>query len=265
VNVTVIIPALNEEASIGRVVGELREAIEAAGHRCEVIVGDNGSSDATAERARQAGARVAAAPRRGYGSACLAAMALLDPTCEAVLFTDGDGADDPIDAGPLLAPLARDEADLVIGSRALGERLGMAEEGSLTGPQRFGNRLATTLLRWIYGVHFSDLGPFRAIRKDALDAIAMDDPDFGWTVQMQARAARLRLRVRDVAVHYRRRREGTSKVSGNLKGSVMAGSIILRTVATEAARRPEGRVSLRPAPGRSRLSAPASAPDPKRG
>jgi glycosyltransferase involved in cell wall biosynthesis len=262
VNVTVIIPALNEEASIGRVVTELRAAMDAAGHRCEVIVGDNGSTDATAARAEAAGARVAHASRRGYGTACLAAMAVMGADCDAVLFADGDGADDPVDVGPLLAPLARDEADLVIGSRSLGERLGMAEAGSLTAPQRFGNQLATTLLRWIYGVHFTDLGPFRAIRKDALDALAMDDPDFGWTVQMQARAARLKLRVRDVAVHYRRRREGVSKVSGNLKGSVMAGSIILRTLATET-RRPASE-RLKGAPARSRLSAGASAPGPKR-
>ncbi len=237
-----VIPALDEEASIGRVVRELREALEGSevlpGHtlRCTVVLGDNGSRDRTAELARAAGAVVVHAPRRGYGSACLAALSGLPAGIDAVLFADGDGADHPGDALSLLRPLARGEADLVIGSRALGERLGLVEPGALTPPQRFGNALATTLLRATFGTHFSDLGPYRAITLAALRSLEMDDQDFGWTVQMQARAAARRLRVLDVPVRYRRRRAGRSKVSGDLRGSALAGTVILRTLLLEAVR-----------------------------
>lgn len=244
-HVAVVIPALDEEASIGRVVRELRAALEGralAGRclRCTVLVGDNGSRDRTAEVAREAGAVVVHAPRRGYGSACLAAIAGLPADVDVVLFADGDGADHPDDALHLLLPLARDGVDLAIGSRALGERLGLVEEGALTAPQRFGNALATTLLRLWFGTHFSDLGPYRAITASALRRLAMNDPDFGWTVQMQARAAAQRLRVVDVPVRYRRRRAGRSKVSGDLKGSALAGAIILRTLFLEAMRARRG-------------------------
>lgn len=245
-HVAVIIPALDEEASIGRVVRELLaaldgRALEGETLRVTVLVGDNGSRDRTAEVAREAGAVVVPAPRRGYGSACLAALAKLPADAELVLFADGDGADDPEDALKLLAPLARGEADLVIGSRALGERLGLVEPGALTRPQRFGNALASTLLRALFGVACTDLGPYRAITVRALATLAMDDPDFGWTVQMQARAAARGLRVHEVPVRYRRRRAGRSKVSGDIRGSVMAGTIILRTLYLEAAKSRRGR------------------------
>lgn len=229
----VVIPALDEEASIGTVVDELSRALRDGGYDPLVLVGDNGSKDKTAEVARAAGAVVVDAPRRGYGSACLAALSALPPDVEVVLFADGDGADDPADACAVLAPIRAGRADLVVGSRALGEQLGLVEPGALSVPQRFGNRLATLLLRLLYGVGFTDLGPYRAVRRSSLDALAMDDPDFGWTVQMQARAAKRRLRTAEVPVRYRRRRTGTSKVSGDLKGSILAGTIILRTIARE--------------------------------
>lgn len=239
--VCVVIPALDEEASIGAVVEGFLHALEGLelggqGLQCSVLVADNGSSDATAARAAAAGATVVSAPRRGYGSACLAALAALSPDVDVVLFADGDGADDPSDAAALLLPLVLGEADLVIGSRVLGERLHLVEPGALTRPQIFGNQLATTLLRWVFGMHFSDLGPCRAISRLALERLHMDDRDFGWTVQMQARAARLRLRTREVPVHYRRRRSGHSKVSGDVRGALLAGGIILRTLAVESVR-----------------------------
>lgn len=237
--VAVIIPALDEEGSIGSVVRELSRGLLGIGHEPHVIVGDNGSTDATAAVAESEGATVAHAPRRGYGSACLAAMEVLSDE-EIVIFADGDGADDPNDLEALLAPIIYDGADMVIGSRALGERLGIVEQGALTAPQRFGNGLATWLLRLGYGAVFTDLGPFRAITRSALEALAMDDKDFGWTVQMQARAARIELKTREVAVHYRKRVFGESKVAGNLKGSFMAGTIILTTLAKESLWSPGG-------------------------
>lgn len=241
-HVAVVIPALDEQASIGVVVEELRAALEGSSVlpgralRCTVVVGDNGSRDQTADVARAAGAVVVHAARRGYGSACLAALAGLPADVDVVLFADGDGADHPADALALLRPLARGDAELAIGSRTLGERLGLVEPGALTAPQRFGNALATTLLRVLFGTHFSDLGPYRAITLKALRSLEMDDRDFGWTVQMQARAATRGVRVCDVPVRYRRRRAGRSKISGDLRGSAMAGVVILRTVFLEAAR-----------------------------
>lgn len=239
----VIIPALNEEGSIGAVVQGFAAAMRGfslPGLRGaltgQIFVADNGSTDRTAEVAAAAGAAVIPASRRGYGTACLAAMAALPPDTDIVVFADGDGADDPADLPALLAPILLEGVAFCVGSRTLGEQLGFVEPAALTGPQRFGNWLACTLLRLSFGKHFTDLGPFRAIRSDALAALQMDDPDFGWTVQMQARAARRGLRFREVPVRYRRRKTGNSKVSGNLKGSVMAGSVILRTLAVESVR-----------------------------
>lgn len=227
--VAVVIPALNEEGSIGPVVTGLLAQLRALGHSARVIVGDNGSTDDTAAVAERHGAEVVSASERGYGTACLAAIAVLGDE-DIVVFADGDGADDPRDLERLLEPIIEDEADLVIGSRALGERLGWVESGALTPPQRFGNDLSTALLRWLYGAHFTDLGPFRAISRSALSALEMDDKNFGWTVQMQARAARQGLRSTEIPVRYRKRRAGESKVAGNLKGSAMAGTIILKSI-----------------------------------
>lgn len=233
--VAVVIPALDEEASIGATVRGFRSELDKLGWTHEVIVADNGSTDATAQRATAAGAIVVSAPSKGYGAACLAGVAALRPETDIVVFADGDGADDPEDIGALVGPILRGDRDLVIGSRALGALLHWAEPGALTAAQRFGNQLSCVLIRSLFGVSYTDLGPFRAIRREALDDLAMDDKNFGWTVQMQTRAAAAGLRVRDEPVHYRRRRGGVSKVSGDIKGSVLAGTIILRTVGQEAA------------------------------
>lgn len=220
-----IIPALNEEKAIPLVLADLPAALVR-----HILVCDNGSRDRTAEVARQAGARVIHAPRRGYGSACLAGIAWLKdlPLAEQpdiLVFLDGDHADYPEELPLLLSPILENHADLVIGSRVTGR----AERGALQPQQRFGNALATTLIRWIYGVHFTDLGPFRAIRWSALPALNMRDPDYGWTVEMQVRAAKSGLRCTEAPVSYRAR-VGQSKVSGTLRGSIMAGYKILWTI-----------------------------------
>ena len=219
--VALIIPALNEEETIAAALdGLARQAL------AQVVVVDNGSSDHTAEVARRCGALVVSEPRRGYGQACLAGLAVLEPNASIVVFMDADGSDDPADLERLLGPIRRGEADFVIGSRALGER----ERGSLSRQQRFGNRLASMLLRVLYGAHCTDLGPFRAIRREALEKLSMRDTNFGWTVEMQIKARRHGLRVREVPVRYRRRRGGKSKVSGSVRGSIPAGAKILWTI-----------------------------------
>jgi glycosyltransferase involved in cell wall biosynthesis len=222
----VVIPALNEEASIGLVVGAVRSLVDS------VIVVDNGSTDATAAVAQQAGAVVVSEPVRGYGAACLAGLqALTQVPPQVVLFLDGDFSDDPADVTRVLAPVLDGSADLVIGSRVRGER----ERGSLTPQQVFGNWLATTLIRWRWNVEFSDLGPLRAVSWKALMQMRMEDRNYGWTVEMQIKAARLGLRCQEIPVRYRRR-IGTSKVSGTVRGTIMAGYIILKTIARYALR-----------------------------
>jgi glycosyltransferase involved in cell wall biosynthesis len=225
--VAVVIPALNEEGALPGVLAVLPRA--GAGWRvAAVVVADNGSTDGTARAARGGGAEVVAEPQRGYGSACLAALAHpAARAAEVVAFLDADGSDDPADLPALLAPVVAGRADLVIGSRVLGER----EPGSLTPVQAFGNRLATALLGALYGARSTDLGPFRAVRRDALDRLGMRDRDYGWTVEMQARAARAGLRVEEVPARYRRRRLGRSKVAGTLRGMAGAGWKILFTLA----------------------------------
>jgi glycosyltransferase involved in cell wall biosynthesis len=165
--------------------------------------------------------------RRGYGNACLQALAHLPPQTEVIVFMDADGSDVPSEASALLEPIVRGEADLVLGSRVLGN----AESGSLEAHQRGGNALATFLVRLLYGHRYSDLGPFRAIRAESLASLGMRDPNYGWTVEMQIRALQKGLRVLEVPVSYRRRRGGESKVSGNVLGSLKAGAKILWTVA----------------------------------
>src|SRR5690606_27949797 len=192
-----------------------------------VVVADNGSRDRTAAVAREGGAEVVFEPRRGYGAACLRALAhLADDPPEVVAFLDGDRSDRPEELPRVLAPIERGEADLVIGSRALGR----AERGSLTPQQRVGNAIACAALRVLYGARYTDLGPFRAIRWSALEALGMRDRDYGWTVEMQVKAARLGLRHAEVPVSYRRR-SGTSKVSGTLRGTIGASRKILWTLA----------------------------------
>lgn len=221
--VDVVIPALNEEKSIGSVLADIPQKLVR-----HVIVVDNGSTDQTRKVAEQGGAVVLNESEKGYGAACLKGIAwsLQQPTPPDVLaFLDADYSDHPEQLSLLLAPIARNEADLVIGSRSLGQR----EQGSMTVPQVFGNWLATRLLKLFYGVQFTDLGPFRAIRRTSFKQIGMADRNYGWTVEMQLKAAKHKLRCAEVPVDYRRR-IGTSKVSGTVKGTLMAGYKILFTI-----------------------------------
>lgn len=215
-----VIPALDEERAIGGVLDALDRGLVD-----QVLVGDNGSRDRTAEVARAKGATVVSVPERGYGAACLGALGQLAPDAEVVVFMDADGSDDPGELPALVRPILRDEADLVIGSRTLGR----AEKGALTLPQRFGNWLATRLIGWLYGQRYTDLGPFRAIRRSTLERIGMRDRRFGWTVEMQVRALQVGARVLELPVSYRKR-IGKSKISGTLSGVVRAGWGIVSTI-----------------------------------
>jgi glycosyltransferase involved in cell wall biosynthesis len=220
-HVALIIPALNEEAAIGATLREIPPDLYQT-----VIVADNGSNDGTIRAAQAAGAQVIREPRRGYGAACLAGIAALPPQVDVVVFMDADGSDVPAEARLLLAPIEAGQADLVLGSR----ELGAPEEGALEPHQRLGNRLAVVLVRLLVGLRYTDLGPFRAVRRASLEALQMRDRDYGWTIEMQIKAARRKLRVVEVPVSCRRRRGGRSKVSGSLWGSVAAGCKILWTV-----------------------------------
>lgn len=231
--VSVLIPALNEEEAIGAVLDEVpgpwREPSGARrGSACspvtEVLVVDNGSTDRTAEIAREHGARVVREERRGYGSACLRGMAEVGET-DILVFLDGDHSDYPEEISLLIAPILAGEADLVIGSRVLGER----EPGALTPQQVHGNRLACFLMRLLFGHRYTDLGPFRAIRWESLESLGMVDRDYGWTVEMQVKALRRGLRVAEVPVKYRRR-IGRSKISGTICGTIKAGYKIITTI-----------------------------------
>jgi hypothetical protein len=217
-SIAVIIPAFNEEPSIAKVLAAIPSWVD------DVIVVDNGSTDATAEIARSHRARVISEPRRGYGSACLAGMAALsDP--DIVVFLDGDYSDYPEQMDRLVGPIIRGEADMVIGSRVLGQR----QPGALTPQAVFGNWLACALMRWFWRASYTDLGPFRAISLASLKKLDMQDRNYGWTVEMQVKAARHGLRVREAPVDYRRR-IGKSKVSGTVKGVIGAGTKILFTI-----------------------------------
>jgi rSAM/selenodomain-associated transferase 1 len=217
--VAVVLPARNEADALGQVLAELPRRLV---H--EILVVDNGSSDGTAEAAARGGARVVREPVAGYGRACLAGLAALDPAADVVVFLDADHADYAEELERLLEPIAQGRAELVIGSRT-----SRAQPGSLTWPQRVGNRLACALMRALFGARYTDLGPFRAIRREALARLRMRDRAFGWTVEMQAKAARLGLRVVEVPVRYRPR-IGRSKISGTLSGTVRAGVAIISTI-----------------------------------
>jgi glycosyltransferase involved in cell wall biosynthesis len=221
----VVIPVLDEALTLPGVLGAIpREWV------AEVVVVDNGSRDGSAEVARAAGATVILEPHRGYGAACLAGIAALRGRPPRVLaFLDGDGSDDPRELPRVVAPILEGRADLVIGSRVQS-----GGRDALTPVQRFGNQLATGLL-WIgFGARFTDLGPFRAIAWDALERLRMRDRDFGWTVEMQVKAARRGLRTREVPVRYRRRAGGSpSKISGTVRGTILAGTKILGTIAAD--------------------------------
>lgn len=219
--IAAVIPALNEAPSIGRVVHGLRTQTTTA--LAQIIVVDNGSTDGTADVAREAGATVVAEPRRGYGYACRAGVLAAD--ADVIVLLDGDAADDPADLPRVLALVLDDSADLVVGSRSLGT----LEPGSMTPHQVFGNWLAATIMRRLYGMAVSDLGPFRAIRRADLLALDMQEMTYGWSVEMMVKAARAGLRYREVPVSYRRRAGGVSKVAGTLSGSVRAGWCILST------------------------------------
>jgi glycosyltransferase involved in cell wall biosynthesis len=222
INIDVLIPAYNEEKSIGRVIDEIPSCVR------NVVVVNNGSTDKTAEVANLKGAIVVGEPQRGYGKACLTGMAYiskLEIQPDILVFLDGDYSDYPAELENVIAPIIEQNFDLVIGSRALGER----ERGSMTIPQVFGNWLATYLLKKIYNVHYTDLGPFRAIKWNNLVALDMIDQNFGWTIEMQIKAAQNKLRYTEVPVNYRKR-IGVSKVSGTIKGVVGAGYKILWTI-----------------------------------
>ncbi len=216
--IAIIIPALNEEQAIARVIEAIPKSLEA-----DVIVVDNGSTDRTVELARQGGARVITEPHRGYGAACLAGIAALRQP-EVVAFLDADFSDNPVLLPELIRPILENRADLVIGSRMLGAR----EPGALPAHSLFGNWLSGLILTHLYGQPTTDLGPFRAIRFDTLLALNMQDQGFGWTMEMQAKAARLRARTVEIPVSYRKR-IGRSKITGSLKASAQAGIIILAT------------------------------------
>ena len=221
--IIVIIPAYNEENSIAKVVGDIP-----AGWVDEVIVVNSNSNDATDINAKNAGATVLHEKRPGYGFACLKGIDYskqLIPAPDIVVFLDADYSDHPEEMPLLVQPIMTEGIDMVIGSRALGRR----EKGSMTVQQVFGNWLATKLLKRIYGVRYTDLGPFRAIRYDKLLEINMQDTTYGWTVEMQLKAAKLKMKTKEVPVNYRKR-IGFSKISGTVKGTVLAGYKIITTI-----------------------------------
>jgi glycosyltransferase involved in cell wall biosynthesis len=213
-----IIPALNEERAIGKVLAEVPDWVD------HIIVADNGSADRTADVAKSLGARVVPAPQRGYGAACLAGIAAL-PAVDIIVFMDGDYSDFPDQMSRLVDPIVEDGQDMVIGSR----KLGTQEPRALMPQQRFGNWLACLLIRIFWSVRYTDLGPFRAITAEALRQIDMQDQAFGWTVEMQLRAIQEELRVLEVPVDSRTR-IGTSKISGTIRGTVLAGHAIIGTI-----------------------------------
>lgn len=230
-HIAVVIPALDEEGAIGHVVRGLVTLTDEAGARLvdEVVVADNGSRDRTGAVARDTGATVVVARERGYGSACLEALAYLRTRRggppDVVVFVDGDGSNDTSELPALVAPIRRGDAELVIGSRKR-----RADPGSLTVPQRFGNELASGLLRTLYGAPATDLGPFRAVTWAALERIAMVDRNYGWTVEMQIKAAKLGIRTAEVDVRNVARIAGQSKVAGTVRGVAGASYKILATL-----------------------------------
>ena len=218
-----IIPAFNEEESIGLVLKDIPK-----GFVRQVVVANNNSTDRTAERAKEAGAVVVNQPEQGYGAACLMAVEkslTTSPPPDILVFLDADYSDHPEEMPLLLRPILNGEAELVIGSRALGNR----QKGSMMPQQVFGNRLATFLMKIMYRSTFTDLGPFRAITRRAYEEIGMVDRNFGWTVEMQVKALKKKIAHTEIPVTYRRRK-GVSKVSGTVKGSILAGYKIIYTI-----------------------------------
>jgi glycosyltransferase involved in cell wall biosynthesis len=233
--VSVIVAALNEEDAIAQVVRAVPRNI--AG---EIIVVDNGSTDRTAEVARRAGARVVHEPNRGYGRAFRAGLRAISPACEIVVFLDGDGSDYPEVMSKLVQPIAEGTHDFVISSRTRGQR----ERGSMNFHQVFAGYMVGLILRALYGVRSTDMGPFRAIRRDALERLRLREETYGWPLEMQMKAARAGLRILEVPVDYRRRAGGQSKIAGTVFGSIKAASRIMFTLTRIALQRqqtsPEG-------------------------
>ena len=215
--ISVIIPALNEAGNIAALVAEVYAIAPVA-----VIVVDNGSTDDTAKEAQAAGARVVSEPRRGYGYACAAGVAAADDA-DVLVFLDGDYSFLPGDLPGLLQPIEQGAADLVLGSRARGH----IAPGSMPPQQRWGNWLTARLMNLLYGLAITDLGPYRAVRRSVLDQIDMQEMTYGWPVEMIVKAAKLHARIVEVPVSYHNRRAGQSKVSGTLRGTVLAGWRIL--------------------------------------
>ena len=229
--VSVVIPALNEEEPIG---GVVRECL-ATGVPSEVIVVDNGSTDHTAERAREAGARVINAPR-GYGRACAAgarAISVPQSRDDIILFLDGDGSDNPAFIQQMVEPIARGTHDFVIGSRTRGER----ETGSMNFQQILSGRIAGWIMQLLYGIRYTDMCPFRAIRRECLEKLGMREETYGWNLEMQMKAARAGLRILEIPVNHRCRTGGESKVSGTFRGTFVAGTRIIATLLRVAASR----------------------------
>lgn len=223
-NIKVIIPAFNEQNAVGLVIDEIPKNLVS-----EIIVVDNGSTDNTCEIATQKGAIVLKENQRGYGRACLKGMDYIadqrDDLPDIVVFLDGDHSDYPEEMPKLIAPIENENIDLVIGSRAIGQK----EKGSMTPQQVFGNWLATRLIRLFYNVSFTDLGPFRAVKYESLIKMDMQDKTYGWTVEMQLKAAKMKMKTTEVAMNYRKR-IGVSKVSGTVKGTILAGYKIIYTI-----------------------------------
>ena len=218
--ISIIIPALNEEESIGQVLNDIPgEIVE------EDIVVDNGSSDNTVTVSKGLGANVILEPLKGYGAACLKGISILKQDTDIVVFLDADYSDYPQDLHTVVKPIINDNADMVIGSRMSGER----EKGALLPQAIFGNKLATFLIRLFWGFKYTDLGPFRAIKYRDLLALNMTDKNFGWTVEMQIKALKKRLRIVEVPVRYRKR-IGKSKITGTFSGTVRAGVKIIYTI-----------------------------------
>jgi len=226
--ISVIIAALNEEAAITKVIHAV--PLDVAD---EIVVVDNGSKDRTAEVATAAGARVVKEPVPGYGRAFRAGLSSISPECEIVVFLDGDGSDCPEMMDRLVNPIIEGTADFVIGSRTRGQR----EPGSMNFHQVIAGYMIGFMLRILYGVRSTDMGPFRAIRRDTLDRLNLREETYGWPLEMQMRAARARVRIMEVPVDYRRRAGGHSKIAGTVRGSVLAATRILVTLARIAMQR----------------------------
>jgi glycosyltransferase involved in cell wall biosynthesis len=216
-NIAIIIPALNEAGNIHRLLGQVQHDIAS-----DIIVVDNGSTDTTTSEARAAGARVILEPRRGYGYACAAGVAAA-PSADVLAFLDGDGSFDPAQLRDLIMPIVEGRADLVLGTRMAG---GLAA-GAMPPQQLFGNKLVSGMMRFLYRVQITDLGPYRAIRRDLLASLNMREMTFGWPTEMMVKAARKHARIVEVPVIYRKRWSGKSKVSGTLRGTLLAGYYIL--------------------------------------